>query len=331
MVKQIVGLDIGYRQTKAVCPGEPMLIFPSVVAPDAGPGFETDITGPHEKWNITFKDAHYLVGPEALRLNPRLVTNTLARERTGSPEFMALVGMALLKLFPNGARDLGIVTGLPHAWLKDTARLQTLLTGTHYFQLGNASAKTYEISEVEVVPQAFGTLTNEAFSYNGTGFSTKNKPLIEKPSAIVDFGGLTTNFQKFDNGYVHAESDSLETGVVRILEQLGRAILTKHDLDLSLAELEKAYINGYIEPRGQTIDILSLLDPIIATQVNIIASHAYTLWSHDIHSVLATGGGSYRQGAPFIKEYAHPSARIVAQPEQANCAGLLLYAQWNWL
>ncbi len=323
-IKHVAAVDVGFRFTNVVKPKTEVVTFPSLVAV-ARKGFEAELFD--QSQTIQVGEQTYVVGEEAdTSLN---AFHTLDRNRTNLDEFKVLFLSALTRLFPNGGKGLGVITGLPHAELSDSGLVKEKLRGSHRVKL-NGKSRLFEIVDVRVIPQAFGTLINEIYNYNGTGLKIQAPELRTETSLTIDFGGYTTGFQKFQGErYISKDSGSIEHGMIEVLHTLIADIkASKLNIDLTLPEADQALRKGFVEIYKRPYDITHISEPILVRATEAVNSKALSLWGkgQTIEHVLLTGGGAHAMAHSFKLLYEHPLVKVVTDPHTANVRGYLLYA-----
>lgn len=324
MVQKIAGIDVGYRYVvEFSMRGQSK--FPAVVAPVSQSALTlgmVDMIDSREE--IEYQGQLYLVGNKAAA-RTRQAERTSDHSRLGSDEFMVLFLAALARAFPDGGRAY-VVTGLPMAQMYMAEQLKDTLSGKHAIQIGGENLK-FDIS-AKVIPQTLGTLTRETFALDGHTLKVLNRDLMAQSSLMVDWGGLTDGYQRFiGRDLIEDESTSTDTGILMLLQQLVVAVGRDYGVRLSLDEADTALQTGSVYHAGGDIDISKLTGALLKTKATASAKVARSLWGDGgrNHRLFMTGGGAYLLSKYFTKEYPHPGAIVVREPDLANAEGFFLY------
>jgi len=117
--------------------------------------------------------------------------------------------------------------------------LAARLRGEHTFRLGQGSNLTVTVTEVQVVPQPFGTLFNSILNERGRLVSEE---MAASRLGIIDIGTHTTDYILVEGlRYVEKGSDSIGTGMSQVADLTGREILDKYHFSLSYTRWTERY------------------------------------------------------------------------------------------
>lgn len=318
-----VGLNIGYGWTKAVHNTRSVL-FESQIAPAVTVQYHADLLTNGHDLEIELEGQRWLVG-EWARLHSRELISPRSRER--DPVMTrALAGAALHRLGLDGAEPVKLVTGLPVRWFRqDQDTFKKLLKGAQRLTV-NGTPVTYQIEDVIVMPEAYGTLYRVLLDANGVLVDKGN--IRDQKVAILDIGTYTTNLVLVDQTrYIEYGSRSETVGMAAAYELIQRKLAELPDgREVDFREAEQIARTWKLQVRGEERDVQVIVADALISIVRTILSHVSTLWGGgaDLTVVLVTGGGGEIL-LPYIQQrYAH--ARLVTDAQMANAEGFYRYA-----
>jgi len=317
-----VGIDIGYSAVKVVS-GTRRATFPSVVgSPDEG---RFSLNGSHQGIEL-LEPRHVLVGDEVL-LQSRFPARSEDRNWWQRPAYYDLFLAGLSEVTEATAVDLVLVTGLPVAFYADRQALAERLLGEHRLtRARRRAAQRFNVQEVRVIPQPFGSLLALALDERG---AVADKALAEGRVGVVDVGGKTTNFLTASRlQEIGFETTSIDQGAWELVRAVDAHL---HDaapgLDVSGHALMDAIRERRIGYFDEVIDLGPVVDELLAALGEAVVSKATELWNGGarLSRVLVTGGGAHLLGDRLRAQFRH--AQVVADPVFANAVGYWRLAQ----
>jgi len=329
----IVGIDIGYGYTKAVCQ-ERQAIFPSVVGKAEQIRYENDLElAPgcaREKTYVTDGGDRF-VGELAL-LQSRVQWTLLDRSRVEDPSarLLFLVALSEVTAVDRCTQSFRVVTGLPVKWYADRQKLVTQWVGRHVLRQLNGRQVVHRLSvdEVLVVPQPFGSLFDTLLGEQG---QIVEQELARGRIGVIDIGTYTTDYVLVDGlRYVERGSSTISTAMARAFQLIGRSLLDTYSLDMRMHEVDRAVRRGRVSVFGEEREIGWLVQPVLDAVAEEILAEAGTLWGEgrDLDAILVTGGGATLLGGRVRRRYAH--ARVLDDPSLANVRGFYKYGCRKW-
>jgi plasmid segregation protein ParM len=320
----ILSIDIGYGYTKGIGPDGLRFSFPSVIGTAEEIAFTSDLIADAPGPAIQYDDRRFFYGEQAL-LQSRLRTAIFDRSRVHDETYRLLFVAALAEL-PRELTDktsLNIVTGLPVGFFNDREEVIVSLAGE--YQLEMDEAVTFDVQQVFVVPQPFGSLFRELLNKDGV---ISNLDVEHGRVAVIDVGTYTVDFVMADElRYVQRFSTSISTGWSEVVSSVQRALSNRYRLELSLHEVDKAMRSGGPRIKGQPIDIEPLLKPALRDLQMAIVAKARDLWGEGamLDVILITGGAAEHMAHAIQALY--PQARLVPDAFWANAEGFYRFGQ----
>ncbi len=316
----IVGIDVGYGYTKAVS-NQRQATMRSVIGPALQIKYHNDLISNGQGLEVQLGDKVWFLG-ELARLQSPFTISPRARERDAEVVRPLLLG-ALYQLGLSGG-GVRLVTGLPVSWYPDRAALVQSLLGPHNPVI-NGNACRFEIVDVLVVPQPFGSFFRVLLSTQGV--LEDREELSRERVALLDIGTHTTDYALADGlRYVEPKSGSIPVAMARVYELVRRDINDGHRLEMSLQDVEDAVQRGSIRLYGQRHPIDDLVQRALDAVGQEILGEALTLWGdgREFAAILVTGGG----GVAFLDriQAVYPHARLVPDAQLANAEGFYRYA-----
>ena len=338
----IVGVDIGYGYTKAVGE-ERQVTFPSVIGKAERIRYENDIRASlHGSWPtghgsgiaLNTEEGDRFVGELAL-LQSRVQWTLLDRSRVEDPSARLLFLAALSELVAHaadaqGTQEFRVVTGLPVQWYSDREKVVEQLRGKHFVRRvnGHEFVQRFQVADVLVVPQPFGSLFHELLSADG---QIVDEDLGRSRVGVIDVGTYTTDYVLVDRlRYVERGSGSIATGMSKAYDLIARSLLDSFGLDLTMHEVDRAVREGRVTVFGEERKIDWLVKPVFDALSQEILAQAVSLWGdgRELKAILATGGGAGMLGEWIQRRYPH--ARVLDDAALANVRGFEKYGRRKW-
>ena len=339
MQQFIMGLDVGYGNTKAVYSNESgvehNLVLPSVAHEilDLQHYRDMSSTGKTDQTLITVGDRHFVVGPSASVFGRTLHDNYIL-----TPQYRALVGGALHSAFA----ELGdatekvdsMVVGLPvyaFSRMKDQLREQMLkpflvpLPQSLRSRFG-ADSLNVQIQSVRVMPQPVGAVTDWR-----SRLTTQVDP--QEIVTLCDPGYKTFDWFSMRGSVVVPElSGAFDGGVSELLKDVSVAITRQHPNAL----LDIQSIEEGLERKTMTMVGIGRIDfepfrPFIGKGARVIVRRMADMLqraqqekkSRIDHLVLAGGGATYFEAA--VREvFADFEISVLPRPVLSNARGFWL-------
>jgi plasmid segregation protein ParM len=293
---EIIGIDVGFGFTKAYN-GQNSVIFKSLIGDAAEIQFMSSMgdVAPTANLHITLDNKTYFLGSHAERQSS-LTEYTLDQEKMVE-EFIKILALAATGRCSQTQGPIGIVTGLPVAYLKrDTKRLKQIIQGEHEIIYHHQDApdehRKLSIDKVHVIPQPIGSIFNLIFDDNG---KICDRDLAASKLGVVDIGFKTTDFSIFDHlQYIERGSSTMDTGVSKCFSVIADKLRQESGINIELYKIFKFIESGVIKIRGKEYNVINLKNRVYTHAASTIASDLNRLWKNDwdIDSIIVSGGGS---------------------------------------
>ncbi len=322
--KMILSVDIGYGYTKGIGPDDLRFSFPSVIGTAEEIAFSSDLIATQAGPVVSYGGRRFFYGEQAL-LQSRLRTVIFDRSRTRDETYRLLFAATLAELarhYPNGG-DLNVVTGLPVGFFSDRSDVVISLEGEYRLQLDETV--TFNVGQVFVVPQPFGSLFRELLDEDGV---ISNVDVEEGRVAVVDIGMYTTDFIVADAlRYIQPFSSSIPIGWSEALSNLQQELSDRYRLDLTLHEVDRALRGGGVRVKGQPVNVQSLLAPAVRELEATVVAKARDLWGEGaaLDTIFVVGGAAQHLAGALTAVY--PQARLVPDAFWANVEGFYRFGQ----
>ena len=330
----IIGLDVGYGDTKAVCSNRHSACFPSLVAPAESIRFRADVGAQVKVNGLTLRDTEegdLFVGEMAARQGrPGSVRSPRDRNRVADAIMTHLADAAFSILLPDVEyARVRIVTGLPVDYYPDADALATHLSGQHTVKVGEHRL-IVDVVEVKVLPQPFGGLLAVLLDERGK-LMADVEHLATGRVGVADVGMFTSDFILVDGlEYIESGSGSLEVGVSTALEMLRKVLIDPpYRVSYETHQLEIALRRGWVVINGQNVNLNGLASDRLTSIAHSIEAHARTLWNIGTLSAIVLAGG----GSLALERWLKPSfAQAIYAPDaaKANATGFLRYGLRKW-
>jgi PRTRC genetic system protein D len=318
-----IGIDIGYANTKIVSPRHKR-IFPSIIGTPEKSQFKlmgaTDTV-------IKLDGRGYNVGESVIRQS-RFSTRQESRDWITTKDYRVLMYAALASVAGgNGETQAHVVTGLPIAFHDlDKDMLKSVFEGVHAIEREGQSRIVVNILQCTVIPQASGTLLNEALDENG---KVVNPQLATGSVGIIDIGGKTTNIMHANKlGDIRRETESINLGgwdlVAAMRQPIEELCPNSNFSDHEIADAVRERRVTYNSKANDLTDIITTNATPMSE--NIVAA-ANGLWdTGKLGAILLTGGGANLLGETIIGLFEHENVRVVDDPVFSNVNGYLKLA-----
>jgi len=334
----VVGIDVGYGVTKAVCSaadGSDLFVkFPSVAAYARPLKFQEDeISKKHPGERITDGNEEWFVGELAMQ-QTRTSEQYQLQGRDGNEAAnmrfrLRMVKVALAKIFSdykNGETvRILLATGLPVDHMSDSSALKKEFTGQFPVDTNNANFIAL-IDEVIVMPQPYGTI----YSYMFTSDGEMNPSHNVKRVAVADFGRFTIDLAYDDNGdYIDPKSGSRTSGMYLAQEAVSDAYLRRYGVRPSLRDVEEILSKGAVTVSGETVSFEKERTDALRGVRSAGLSLMGEKWDKglEIHRILVAGGGA--SSAIDDVKAAYKQAVLVPNAQMSNAIGYRNYAVYT--
>lgn len=303
---QLVGIDLGYGQTKVFTEKLKDVFLSIVGTPISSSGRVSAISSRKELLNrltITLNGQIYYVGKNAL-LNSRNARLTLRQNKTSTDQNIVkfLTALALLTEEDQEFAAFDVITGLPVLEYKNEAEnLKTALSNNgkpfvfdfHYGP--KIVTKTITIRQVEVISQGEGAFYDFVLDQKGSIIPTREK-LVGGKVMVVDVGYRTTDIVTMENGaYVETLSDQLNKGVNQIHQEVLHLVMDRLQIKKELKEMDDIVRTGKLFHNTKIYDVNKILDDVAIPFAEDIVENLHTISNDQLGSVnhiITTGGGS---------------------------------------
>lgn len=321
-------VDVGYGFLKWANEKNKYSVMPSLVARgrdnEWNPGLES-LNGFRVQWN----GYDFLVGETASVMSKTSRANQ-SRSRIDSAEALAYLYATLAAQFPNGAKRILMVTGLPIDYMPDREVYKNTWEGTHSVYInGSSKATVWEILRVFIAPQGFGALCDLVFDVTKDGVQYANKDLLNQKTIVADTGTLTFNVFAFQSrAYQEDQSGSTDLGMRWAIERVRSLINQKHKVALHPHQVDEAIRTGVVKTQNGPVDIQGLIAPTLNALAEEQAEFTRSTVGEEfsqVDSIIVTGGGAHRLGAFYKNHINHHGVVMTTDSQGANVRGF-----WNW-
>jgi plasmid segregation protein ParM len=322
--KMVLSVDIGYGYTKGIGPDGLRFSFPSVIGNAEEIAFTSDLFASPIGPTVRFGGRRFFYGEQAL-LQSRLRTTIFDRSRIQDDTYRLLFAACLAELsrqLQDGA-NLNVVTGLPVGFFSDREDVVISLEGEYHLEVD--APITFDVEQVFVVPQPFGSLFRELLSDDGV---ISNLDVEHGRVAVIDVGTYTVDFIVADAlRYVQRFSTSIPTGWNEVVSNIQRTLSDRYRLDLTVHEVDKAMRSGGPRVKGQPIDLGPLLRPAVRELEGMVVAKARDLWGEGatLDLILVTGGAAEHVADAIQAVYSQ--AQLVPDGFWANAEGFYRFGR----
>lgn len=314
----VFGIDVGYNQTK-VTDGEKIAGFPSVVGTIYQRRFAGLNGGNGEICLNTPRKV--IVGDAAIQFS-RFASMQRNRQWLQTDDWLDLFYAGMSEITPENGQ-CRIVTGLPVKYYQDKEIILPRLKTVHSFSRAGRSPQVWNVSECHVLMQPVGTLLRECLDAKG---AMSNADMAKGHTAVIDVGGLTTNFchtlnlRPIEHECTHEDQGgwSVVAMVREYIEQ------TYPGLNLRDHEIAQAIIDKSLHYEGESKSLSAIVDDSASSLCESLCKVAESLWSiKKLNTILITGGGSLLLHTHIQRRI--PRAVVVKHPVTANVEGYYRY------
>jgi plasmid segregation protein ParM len=322
--KMVLSIDIGYGYTKGVGADGLRFAFPSVIGNAEEIAFASDLMGRQLGPMVHYGGRSFFYGEQAI-LQSRLRTAIFDRSRVHDETYRLLFASALAELSRKmaGETSLKVITGLPVGFFADREDVTITLTGEYELQL--EENLTFDVQQVFVVPQPFGSLFRELLNDEGV---ISNVDIEHGRVAVIDIGTYTVDFVVADElRYVQRLSASIATGWSEVVSKIQRTLSDRYRLDMTLHEVDKAMQSGGPRVKGRPVDVEPLLETAVRDLEIAVVAKARDLWGEGamLDLVLITGGAA--EHLTDAVQAVYPQARLVPNSFWANAEGFYRFGR----
>lgn len=322
MTSKIVGLDIGYANTKIVTP-EGTTIFPSVVGSPEQAKFDS-INADHTM-TIRIQNEWRNVGRGAVVQSE----NTIRRNERGwysTPEYLTILHAALLQIAGNDHEvNLDwVVTGLPVAYFEDDReKVAEIVRGQHKVETLHNGVYSVNVRNVSVIPQGTGALIYTALDDIGRIVDAQ---IATGNIGMIDIGGKTTNIISSQNMIdVSNQTRSIVKGGWDAIDIL-RPLIEDEIPELNVRDhvLQDAIVNKQIKWGGKLYDLAPIIRSGLDDFADTIINRAEQVFGKSggmLDTILVSGGGAALVGDIIVEKFDHTDVRVVDDPVFANARG----------
>jgi hypothetical protein len=319
-MRDVLGIDIGYGDTKTYksIPGKKK--FPTLIASPVG----DNSFGDHRQ-RIFVNGETFLVGHDA---NSELgwCMDTRTSSFVGSNAWLAAIGKALVinNLFPGDMDGLRLVLGLPPGLFTTDAvgRLTDIIKSARIDASMDTDVLSYHFSktDVKMIPQGAGIY----FAYLIGIPDARNE--AQKTVAVVDVGHYTIDTVLFVKGqYVNSATGSATLGVSILLDRIRTEFSKENGKFINNDTALKLFMERKVSifQQDYTVKAMDQLMSLYALQISShIDSFFEGLGQGKVDLGVAAGGG-----ITLVQNHLHVKNRILvlANPDMANVIGYWHY------
>lgn len=317
------GIDLGYSAVKAVSESK-AIYFPSIVGTPDRARFA--VNGTVESIILAPDGMEKRLVGEGAILQSRFIGRREDRGWIESDEYRYLIACAFTELTSASRVDLTIVTGLPVRYFEDKEIVRRQFLGEHRILREGRNTQVFNISEVRVIPQPFGTVLSEALDSRGR---IQQNELATGDVGIIDIGGKTTNLLSVHRlAEVGRHTTSVDVGAwdaMRIVrEYLAQEFEGLEKRDHEIIDIIKEKRVKYF---GEHKDLSTEVTRALRALADQVLAQATQLWNNGagLDAILISGGGALLLGDFIVPHFRH--ARIVDDPVHANSRGYFNFCQ----
>jgi hypothetical protein len=322
--KMDIGIDVGFHTTKAAWDGRDA-IFASFVSKFRSS--RVDVKN-EDAISIQSESGHFLVGDQALRLGQG--ARQESAQWLGSPEWLTLFYAAISELTTAAGFGARVVIGLPLSdYDRDKKAIAEIVRGHHTFKRNGNRAQSFDVTDLRVVPQAWGAVLDELLDKNG---KVVNEEISDQRVAVIDIGGHTVNYLAVDGlADIPDESRGTERGAWSVVRAV-REFLDREHPDLARYKdhtLMQATVKSVIPDGDEEVRLGPVIGPIIEDIGQEIVRTARQYWGQGagtFRQVLVIGGGAHLWFNHIKTAFKH--ARMLDNPVMVNARGFAKFAAY---
>ncbi len=316
----VLGLDIGYGQTKTYQPRDGAKKFPTLIA---APASEEDDFG-ERRQKIRVNGQNFYVGEDA---KFSWVIDTRTPGFVGSDAWLAVIGKALLvnNIFPEDVYGLEIVLGLPPG-LYDYATVERLKKTIRSAAI-ECDGQVYNLKEtkLEMIPQGAGIY----FAYV-TG-NPERDSVMSKNVAVIDLGYHMVDDVRFNlGGKYDADAQKSEPlGISVLLDRVRTKFSQEHGEFISEDKALALVREGKVLMFEQEYT-LKALDELMESYSRRLNAHIEQFLEGTNEKAVDFGlvaGGGILLMTKYLK--VRKKVLVMADPEIANAKGYWCYGVYR--
>ncbi len=323
----IVAIDVGYSHTKGATDGR-RTIFPSVWGEVQQAHLDLDLATRNNYLQIGTDDGTWFIGDAAIEQSG-LQSRRQDRKWIVTPEYQALMMAAITELTSGSPVSIQMITGLPVNYFADKGDMVKRLQGSHQVRRSGRRAQRLEIGDVVVLPQGLAAVLSEALDDKG---KIRPGPVAEGRVGLLDIGGHTVNVATFAQlREIARQTASIDAGMWGPVAEIGRRVNQAFPgQELRGHAVVEAIKAGHIRHYGEERDISGIARDVLRPFARRIVDEASQVWGSaaQLDVLLIAGGGAEVVGPTLQAEYPH--ARIVSDPQWANCNGYIKFGRRLW-
>jgi hypothetical protein len=289
---------------------------------------------------VAFGGVEYLVGPNVASYTRPIERMDTLRLVEGA-ELRAMLYAVLGLLGLNGCQ-VGLTIGLPVELVQDKGRAQALekemglwIMGQHRFELNGKEAGVEIVRMRATIAQPLGTWLD--WGFNQEGQWAKGAEGRKAPAIVVDQGFNTLDLFGVEDGRPsHRYTAGERLGMARAAEMIGRSVLGRYGVELSLHEADNllrqhlSKDRPLIYVRGEQVDVSGEVSQALnSLTAEVLQFVERVLRGAGKFRVILSGGGALALAGRLQRQY--PGAEMAPGPEVANARGLAKLAASGFL
>lgn len=327
----IVGLDLGYNQTKIRINSGAYKFISLVGEPSslelAKLKAASDI---FDDLRVNVDGKEYYVGKKAQETeNPTLCTET-GKADSVNERIVSSAALGIVNHYSDISAGISIVTGLP---AEDYANemfkrdLRNSLIGHRSFKFRGDIVEV-SVKDVTVLPQAVGAFFDYCLDDNGAPKEELVDEIFTGTVIIIDIGYKTTDVVFMVNGdYSSTGVLTVNKGMRDIHKELRRAIKKDFTRSLSLFDMDDICRSGYLEHEGEKRSVQKQ----ITEAANSVARAIFTEINAEFDDKMFSArkivgvGGTMSLLESHFKEVYKDRYITIKNPEYSNANGYYKY------
>ncbi|MFT5481562.1 MAG: plasmid segregation protein ParM [Halieaceae bacterium] len=328
-----VGLDDGYAFTKLVLPNDRLVAIPSRarigqagvtwIEAEKQRVFEYSTEGSIYSVGSVDGDSTRFTGYPISGLHRCIIQHALQQARLGGRSVHVVSGLPVSAFyFSDGQQRSAAIQQK-----RDT--LKTAVEPVSSGGMFDRGRPPVSVAFHEVIPEALAAWYDQVIEVKA-GEASVNTERVEKPVAVVDIGGRTTDYVVVENqGILHRSSGSLSKGMLDVHSQGSQRIQKQFNLEsVSEQRVAQAVKRGTVRLHGREHDVAEIVRQAkleLVTQLHSETRRQLGL-GETLDTIIFVGGGS----AALASDIAHwfPNQEIAEQPAFANARGMLKYLRY---
>jgi len=304
---ELLGLDIGFGDVKAVCDRMKTKIPTAVAYAEEGICDLNEFSQDYEEY--LFDGRKYIVGETAI--SRAFSTRSFDFLKRYAP----LLAYKMIKDMPRQVTSVAV--GLPLAYFTRQNKTDFISAMRRI----NVDNETLEIN-VKVFPQGVGALLD--YRLNNEGEESKG---TDHNGLVIDVGFNTVDVVAFENGAaVKSDSGMLErAGISKPAQDLARILQKETTINLTEQEAKDVLLNGGLSVYGHDKDLSEVIRRVVENYVEWLLSVITSRWEDRLQradKLILAGGGAYYL-RPHLPSRYRKLLYIPDEPEFANARGFL--------